>query len=130
MKNMRIIQLLIGLSLLLYLASCEYEFIDQPPVPPPNPTDTIKFSADILPVFNTNNNCTACHTTGNQAPDLTEANAYNSITSMNLVDVETPEASILYDFPRPGSPTHEWKKYTQKQSENVLNWIRQGALNN
>lgn len=128
MKKNQIFPWLIGLGLILFFASCEYEFIDSPPVPPPNPEDTIYFSTDILPIFN--DNCTSCHKTGGTAPDLTEANAYTNITSGGLVDLANPEQSKLYDIPRPGSSTHNWKKYTQAQSEDVLNWIRQGALNN
>jgi hypothetical protein len=130
MKTNRIFQLLIGLGLALFLASCEYEFIDSPPEPPYNPADTVKFSEDILPIFNTNNYCTSCHKSGGTDPDLTEANAYNSIMSMGLVDLTTPENSKLYTFPKAGSPDHSWATYSNSQSEKVLNWIRQGAINN
>jgi hypothetical protein len=122
--------LFVGLSMMILLISCEYEFIPIPPPPPPNYTDTVYFAKDILPIFNTNNNCTTCHKAGDQSPDLTTNNAYNSITSMGLVDVNIPESSILYDFPRPGTSSHDWKKYTNTQADKVLQWIRQGALNN
>lgn len=130
MKRNLCFLLLIGFGLVLALASCEYEFIDSPPLPPVDTTDTVKFAEDILPIFNDNDNCTTCHKTGGTSPDLTEANAYNSIMSMGLVDLTTPENSKLYIFPRPGSTDHNWKTYSQSQSEKVLNWIRQGALNN
>ena len=130
MKNRILNLLLVSLAMTAMLASCEYEFIPVPQPPPPVYTDTISFAAGILPIFNTNNNCTSCHNTGGQQPDLTPNHAFSSIMDLGLVDLATPESSILYDFPRPGTSTHTWKKYTQSQSEDILEWIRQGALNN
>ncbi|MCX6235463.1 MAG: hypothetical protein NT175_12235 [Bacteroidetes bacterium] len=122
--------LLLGFSMFALLVSCEYEFIPVPQPPPPNPTDTVFFTRDILPIFTTNNNCTGCHEAGNQSPDLTAANAYSSIISMGLADTAAPELSILYNYPKQGTSTHSWKKYTDSQANDVLQWIRQGALNN
>jgi len=127
MKKILILSVLTGLGWLMFLSSCEYEFIDAEPV---SPGDTVKvsFKTDILPIFNTNDNCTSCHKTGFTAPDLTEANAYNSITSMGLVDLTTPKNSKIYYVP--GSSDHAWKSYMQSQGSKVLNWVSQGALNN
>ena len=126
MKKFLIFSVLIGLAWLLFLTSCEYEFIDA--APESSDTAKVSFQADILPIFNTNDNCTSCHKTGFTAPDLTEEHAYNSITSMGLVDMTTPKNSMIYKIP--GSADHSWKSYTQSQSSKVLNWISQGALNN
>jgi uncharacterized SAM-binding protein YcdF (DUF218 family) len=126
MKKILIFSVLIGVGWLMFFASCEYEFIDSEP----ESADTVQvsFQADILPIFNSNDNCTSCHKTGFTAPDLTEAHAYNSITAMGLVDLTTPKISKIYKVP--GSADHAWKSYTQSQSSKVLNWISQGALNN
>ena len=112
--------------MLVLLYSCEYKFIE---VDLPDPNVTISFQNDLVPIFNTSNNCTACHKTGSTAPDLTLGNAYNSIVP-NLINSENPELSKIYAIPSPSSATHGFKKYTQVQAAQVLNWIEQGADNN
>jgi hypothetical protein len=110
----------------LVLASCEYDH----PVPEPQPviTDTISFSGDIIPFFNASCNVSGCHTQGGFDPDLSPANAYQSIMSGNLVDVNNPESSELYKAIIPGGSMGNYGN-TQSNAE-VLAWIKQGALNN
>jgi len=108
-------------------ASCQYKFIVEPVVPPPDPEDTISFSLQIEPVF-TNTDCISCHTTGQTKHDLTSGNAYNSISSMSLTDTDDPESSIIYVKPHP-SGSH-YKKYSSSDAALVLQWIEQGAKNN
>jgi len=115
-------------SVVLFFSACDYEWIVKPEPVPPDPTDTISFSQEIIPIFTTNDNCTSCHKTGGTPPDLTEANAYNSIIDGNLVDLETPANSSIYYFPL--SNDHAWKQYTQDESTLVFGWIDQGALDN
>ncbi len=109
-------------------ASCQYKFIVEPAT---DPTETIYFSKDILPIWNDGNNCTACHIAGTQRPNLTPDVAYSEITSMGLIDLANPEESEIYDHPNPeNTGEHTWKKYTNAQAATVLAWIKQGALNN
>jgi hypothetical protein len=110
----------------LIMSSCEYEFIE---VDLPDPNIPVNFSSDILPIFNANNNCTACHKTGGTSPDLTTDRAYNSIVP-SLINTANPELSKIYVYPNPSSPNHGFKKYTQVQAALVLAWITQGAENN
>ena len=110
----------------LTMSSCEYEFIE---VDLPDPNVPVSFSADILPIFNANNNCIACHKTGGTSPDLTTDRAYNSIVP-SLINTANPELSKIYVYPSPSSPNHSFKKYTQVQAAQVLAWIKQGAENN
>ncbi len=113
------------------ISSCQYDNIIEPVTPPPNPTDTVSFVNQIEPIFNNNSNCTACHFTGGGHSDLTTGNAYNSIKSMGLVNLSDPEASIIYWYPNlDNSSDHTWKKYTAEEAQLVLQWIKQGALNN
>jgi len=116
---------------LLFMASCQYKFIVQPEPPPP-PEDTISFKNDLLPIWNDGDYCTACHTTGATAPDLTPENAYNSImATTGVVDLADPPSSLLYEYPSPSNTTdHTWKKYKTGDDAIVLKWIEQGALNN
>ena len=117
------------LLFMIGLNSCSYDNIVEPA--PPNPTDTVSFSQQIEPIFNSGNYCTSCHTTGVQAPDLTTGNAYTSIINMNLVNTSSPETSTLYWYVSPeNNADHTWKKYTTTQAALVLLWIQQGAKNN
>ena len=91
----------------------------------------VSFSADIVAIFDKDCNTSGCHSTGNQKPDLSSANAYNSLTNGGYVNISYPEESELYlwmkglktaPMPLSGSNT----SYTA----NVLAWIKQGAQNN
>jgi hypothetical protein len=125
MKKSYIYFLLVMVVLLLN--ACTYDFIVKEELPPVDPTVPVSFSTQIAPIFNTET-CVSCHKPGGQAPDLTTANAYNSIKSMNLTNTTKPESSIIYAFP--GSSSHSWKGYTASESQLILTWIQQGALNN
>lgn len=121
MNYFRTIAIMIAMSLML--VSCEYEFIE---VAPPDPNVEVKFSEEIIPIFSTNN-CINCHKTGGTSPDLTAANAYNSIYP-SLVNLSSPELSNIYVTPSP-SGNHA-VKYNPSQAALVLEWIKQGAKNN
>ncbi len=117
--------------LMALVSSCQYDTLVKPVIPPPNPADTISFAKTIEPIFNDNSNCTVCHNTGGQVPDLTTGYAYNSITSMGLINISDPVSSKIYWIPNPvNSSGHTWKKYTDVQAQFVLQWIKQGALDN
>ncbi len=127
-RNFLAFMLLLSIAL---VSSCQYDTLVKPVIPPPSPTDTISFTKTIEPIFNDNSNCTVCHNTGGQAPDLTAGYAYNSITNMGLVNVSDPASSLIYWIPnRDNSSNHTWKKYTDVQAQFVLQWIKQGALDN
>jgi len=126
MKNI-LLQIFAVVSVILLISSCQYKWIIEPDVPPPDPEDTISFSQQIVPVFN-DQGCTGCHNTGGQQPDLTTDNAYNSITGMGLVDTDDPSASKIYYYPLPDGS--HFGKYTSAQAALVLVWIEQGALDN
>ena len=125
--NKIILQTLAVFAIIVFASSCQYKFIVEPVIPPPNPEDTISFSQEIAPIFS-EQGCTGCHNTGGQAPDLTADNAYNSIMSMNLVDTDDPVASKIYYYPLPDG--NHYAKYTSTQATLVLAWIEQGALDN
>jgi len=114
----------------LFLASCQYKYTIEPVIPPPDPEEQLSFTENVIPIWNTNDKCTSCHNTGGTSPDLTPANAYNSIIT-DYIDVDNPEASIIYAFPHPDTDTHSWgTSYTSGEAAILLQWIEQGALNN
>ncbi len=104
--------------------SCEYEWI-QPEKKPIS--ETLSFSADIIPIFNGGCNAQGCHSPGDTPPDLSAGNAYGALFDGAFIDTVTPEASLLYTTMKSGS----MKFYTNPGDEAiVLEWIRQGAMNN
>ena len=104
--------------------SCQYDWIEEEPVP-----DSVSFAVDIIPAFNNGGcNSTVCHGTGGIPPDLTAANAYTSLFAENQIDLAVPENSILYKKMATGGSMN---KYTSLgDADLVLKWIQQGALNN
>jgi len=127
MKRSKLYFLLFVFGLLLN--ACTYDFIVKEELPPVDPTVPVSFSAQIIPIYT--NSCIACHKTGGQALDLTDANTYNSIKTMNLANTAAPETSKIYTEPNPANTAvHTWKKYSESEAQLVLTWIQQGALNN
>jgi hypothetical protein len=122
----KIILLIIALIGILAWQSCQYEWLDPVDYVPPPPGDTTSFSLDVVPIFT--ESCASCHSTGGIAPDLTPANAYADLFAENMIDVAVPENSILYiKMATEGS----MNKYTKVgDPEIVLQWIKEGALNN
>ena len=122
---MKIIKTLLFFALTgIILLSCEYEWIQ--PEKKPVPVN-VSFSADIIPIFDKGCNIGVCHGVGATPPDLSPANAYNSLIDGAYVNTETPEASILYNTMKSGS----MQTYTDPGDEEiVLAWIEQGAKNN
>ena len=111
---------------LIMITSCEYEIIE---FDKPDPTVEIKFSNDILPIFNNGCNVIGCHTAGHYAVDLTSANAYEDLFAKNLINTDTPLQSGLYTkLSTPGS-THIGRS-TPTELQTILLWIEQGAKNN
>ena len=125
---MKIFKILSGLVVLVFLStSCLYNFIvPEEPLDPTDPdTPDISFSSEIVPIFEAK--CTACHSTGNQMPDLTSGNAFNSINSSRYVNTTDPASSLIYTK---ASPDGDHIKYTEAEAALVLTWITQGAQNN
>lgn len=118
------------LAFTLLSSGCVYNFIlpeEEPP--PPNPDEpTISFAEDIIPIFEAK--CTGCHKPGGTAPDLTTANAYESINTVKYINKETHETSLIYTYPSPDTDTHTWKEYSEAEAAYILGWITEGALDN
>jgi hypothetical protein len=111
-------------AILALLTGCEYDFVEPDNTPPPA---TISFATDIVPVFNASCNMAGCHATGAAEPDLTPANAFNSLQSGGFISTADPASSLLYTSMATGS----MKPFsTTSQANLILAWIQKGALNN
>lgn len=94
-------------------------------------TRTVTFANDIIPVFNSSCNNSGCHSAGGKAPDLSAANAYNSLMGSGYINLDNAASSELYlwmtgkrSLPMPVSGVN--KDYNAL----ILAWIKQGAQNN
>jgi hypothetical protein len=94
-------------------------------------TRPVSFAKDIIPIFNSSCNISGCHTAGAKAPDLSAANAYNSLSVGNFYNTTAAENSLIYQWmtgkkstPMPVGGIN--KDYNAL----ILAWIKQGAQNN
>lgn len=117
-------RILLGIAVSGALVSCTYEEIKPQKVDVP---DSVKFSANIIPIFNTSCAKSGCHIKSGIPPDLSAANAYTSLMFFGYVDVDNPEASIIYEKITTGSMKNN---ATDQDRALVLQWIKQGAQDN
>jgi hypothetical protein len=94
-------------------------------------TRPVTFSNDIVPIFTTNCALSGCHTAGGHVPDLSTANAYNSLKVGNYFNTTTPESSVIMLW-LTGKKTTQMPVGGMNKDINalVLAWIKQGANNN
>jgi len=132
---MKILKLFFAIVALSFLFNgCLYNFVVPEDVPVINPDDPnapqISFATQIVPIFTSGNNCTSCHNTGGQIPDLTAENAFSALNSTRYINSSSPEESKIYAWIQPDSDSHLQKKYTATEAVIILGWIQQGAKNN
>lgn len=123
---MKKIGLLIICALAIIFAGCEYTDIVEDDGSGVVVGEKVSFSEEIAPIF-AEQSCTNCHP-AMKNPDLSSGNAYQSITSMGLINTDSPSESDIYTVPSPDG-SHA-AKYTASQAKLILAWIEQGAENN
>lgn len=134
MKKLIYLTFLLGTLVTMNFVSCTYDqIVPEDEIIPDDPTqvDTVYFSTDIIPIFNASCNNSACHDADGPPPNLVATEAYNALIDGGYIDLVTPADSELYQWmkgnrsiPMPTSGPNS--SYNAK----VLNWIKQGALNN
>lgn len=94
-------------------------------------TRPVAFANDIIPIFSKSCSLSGCHLTGGKSPDLSTANAYNSLKIGNYYNTGNPQTSVIYlwltgkkSTPMPVGGIN--KDYNAL----ILAWIKQGAQNN
>ena len=112
---------------IITLMACTSKTIVVPSIPPPS--KVYKFSVDVKPLFTSHCATAGCHSAGSISPDLTAANAYQSLMSGNLVNTTTPASSLIYTVVAPGGSMNSHLSNSTDQLT-ILYWIQQGALNN
>jgi hypothetical protein len=95
-------------------------------------TATVSFSSDIVPLLTANCAKSGCHN-GSISPDLSAANAYNSLVTGNFVSTSTPANSLVYLW-LTGKESATMPLGASNNPSNIngyiLAWITQGAENN
>jgi hypothetical protein len=125
-KISRIQQIFFALVVFIFIASCEYDFIQPPAVVIP---EVVSFSDDILPIFNESCNFSGCHVSGFALLDLSPGNAYNDLLLKSLINTDVPDQSKLYQKLTETNGTHQGRS-TAAQQAIILEWINKGAKNN
>jgi hypothetical protein len=94
-------------------------------------TRTVTFSNDLIPIFSKSCSLSGCHTSGGKSPDLSAANAYNSLKIGNYFNTGNPVNSVIYLW-LTGKKTTQMPPTGLNKDYNalVLAWIKQGANNN
>ncbi len=122
--------IIIGSAILFFLSGC---YKDKTVISDTGPeiTTTVSFANDIIPIFSKNCSLSGCHVTGGQAPDLSAANAYNSLKVGNFYNTSDPANSVIYLW-LTGKGTIQMPPGGLNKDINamVLAWIKQGANNN
>jgi hypothetical protein len=95
-------------------------------------TEEVSFSKDVISLFNTNCALSGCHVPGGHVPDLTAANAYQSLITGGYVSPGDPNNSVIMLWltgkKSPAMPLGRGPQ--QDIIADVYAWIEQGAKNN
>jgi hypothetical protein len=98
----------------------------------PTITATVSFSSDLVPLLTANCAKSGCHN-GSISPDLSAANAYNSLVNGNFVNTSTPANSLVYLW-LTGKESATMPLGASNNPSNIngyiLAWITQGAVKN
>lgn len=98
----------------------------------PAVTETVQFTKTIVPILTKSCAAIGCHS-GSVAPNLTEANAYNSLVSGHYINVSNPASSEVYLW-LTGKRSAVMPLGGANNPSNInaliLAWIKQGAKNN
>ncbi|MBS2211087.1 hypothetical protein KEM09_06730 [Carboxylicivirga mesophila] len=108
-------------------AGCDYKFIKPDTGEPVDPEEPISFSEQIEPIWTTQS-CTNCHN-GSVTFSLEPGNAYQSLTSLNLMDLDNAPNSLIVKVPGTSAP-HTNYNYVGNQKALIITWIEQGAEDN
>jgi hypothetical protein len=94
-------------------------------------TRPVTFTNDIIPIFSKSCSLSGCHINGSKSPDLSVANAYNSLKTGNYFNTVNPQTSLIYLWLTGKKSTQMPVSGLNKDiNAMVLAWIKQGANNN
>ncbi len=99
------------------------------------PLQPVSFNRDIMPILQTscalNGSCHLGANNGNAHINFDSTAAYATIFEKQLVSTGNPTASLLYVEISTGiMPKAPYSTLSPAQISTILNWIKQGAINN
>lgn len=115
------------LFFMVLIVGCDYKFIQPDSGPPVDPEVPISFSEEVEPIW-TSQSCTNCHN-GSVTFSLEVGKAYQSLTSLNLIDLDNAPNSLIVKVPGTNAP-HNNYNYVGNQKALITTWIEQGAEDN
>jgi hypothetical protein len=124
--NQKVMKLRLSLAVVIILVaaagftSCEK--FDVKPIPF-DATATWHFQADVQPIFNAN--CITCHN-GSRSPDLRAGKSFSALSKGYI----TPPAETSRLYVHISSNSEHIPRTSDTQKLIILNWLKQGALNN
>ena len=131
MTKKRIVLALAMISLAVFLASGCYKSTTVDLSSELEITRDVSYTGDIVPIFEKSCSLSGCHNAGGIAPDLSTANAYNSLINSDYLDLANPENSKLYGFVSGSlTPAMPVSGVDPEIAATILAWIKQGAQNN
>jgi hypothetical protein len=107
-----------------------YRDVINPGTDPNGPPQNVSFSGDVAPIFVKNCALSGCHdAVPAHKPALTADKVFNSLTTGGYVNTLVPAESKIYMIIKGGAmpPSGALKS---GDVQKVLDWIRNGALNN
>ena len=139
MKKANYFQLAVFIVLIittLVYSACRHEpdiFIaDKPIISTSCSSDTVYFQNEVLPLLLSTCATSGCHNAIDAKDGIVLVN-YPSVIKFGGINFEHPEESEIYEVLRsdddrmPPPPAQEWNA---EQKNMLLNWIKQGAINN
>jgi len=131
MTKKRIVLALAMISLAVFLAPGCYKSTTVDLSSELEITRDVSYTGDIVPIFEKSCSLSGCHNAGGIAPDLSTANAYNSLINSDYLDLANPENSKLYGFVSGSlTPAMPVSGVDPEIAATILAWIKQGAQNN
>lgn len=127
------IAILSGLITILILAvSGCYKTITIVKNPGSDITTEMSFANDIIPIFEKSCALSGCHSSGGKAPDLSSANAFNSLINGSYIKANDPDNSELMLWLTGKKPAVMplGSGPNQEINAKIYAWIKQGAKNN
>lgn len=109
------------------VVSCTYEEV----LPyTPDPGVEVFFSTDIIPIFEGSCIASGCHNGSGPPPDLRASVAYDALSTGGYLNTNAPEQSSLYLWMTDAFGPMPPQGANATNNAIVLEWIKQGALNN